>query len=241
VATTATLKKSAELIGDSVFSGKDRVTRLIQLECLIGYMVVQQIARDGNPSKAGNLILKYQNSTGAIQKGLKAFSHAVACMKKLGVKTPMGEVQTIAQTAYTTMAGILVDAAAIRAATAIGKLTASGLTPEQASEKLAADKKAKSDKAFSDKAKEAGFIHESQVVTFAAAESAECVRLQALLDAAYAANQNMLETMAALRKEASQAKQSEHAAVQALSDLQSKVDIALNLKSVKAAKDYMTA
>jgi protein involved in polysaccharide export with SLBB domain len=239
--STSALKKIADTLGDSIFAAKNRETKIEQIEQLIGYTIVMQVGRDGNDSKAGALMLKHSSATGASKKALNIYAHAIATAKKQGVKTPMADLCAIAQGCYAGMVALLVDGAAIRAATQIGKLTAAGLTPEQAGEKLAAEKAEKAAKAFSDKAVAAGFIHESQVVTFAAAESAECVRLQALLDAAYAANQNMLETMAALRKEASQAKQSEHAAVQALSDLQSKVDIALTLKSIKAAKDYMTA
>ena len=197
--TTAALRRAADGLGAAVFASRDRTTRIEQIEALVGYTLVQQICRDGNPGKAQRVTSDFAEAVGPARRALAVFRNAMSAMCKLGVKTPLGSVQAVSQECFVEIVKLLVDAAQLRAFSQIARLTSSGLTPEQAAEKIKSAKADKADKAFAEKAKMAGYIAAADVVTFNASESAECMRLQGLLDEAEGARVSLAEQNKGLR------------------------------------------
>ena len=166
-----------------MFLLKDRDSTLDYVVSMMAYPLGNQVFQNGRSDAANEVIALINVVKRGELKAVQAFNHALAVLSKDGVKTSSELFQETMQACFVAMTSNLVDSAIINKISKIEAVAKfSGLTQEQAAQKIADDRKTKSEKAFADKVKNAGFIHESKIQTFNELESARIQELIKLLD-----------------------------------------------------------
>lgn len=236
-ASAKVLARTVDNSADMLFGKDNRLAKVGMLESLIGYFLINQIAKSGQPAKVDAFVAKYSACKGGKLKALDALRTARVKLVNMGVHAPESDKLECAQVCYADMVAHMIDAGVIRQAAKLAAvMTEKNVSEEEAKKLIEEAKKAKAENTFNEKAKEAGFIHESQVKTFNELESARIQDLLKQLDDMREENQRTVEVQKALRAQLADSKQAFNALQEKHSALLSKIDAMQQVSKVKAVQ-----